>query len=72
MPDEPIQGPPEAGNRRSPRRERRGSVVGGITLVCLGVLLLLGKLMPEFSFEDYWPVLLIVIGAAMLLIKRTS
>jgi hypothetical protein len=47
-------------------------MVGGITLVVLGILFLLGKLMPDFRFEDYWPVILIAIGAAMLLTRRSS
>jgi len=71
MADEPVQGGTEPGERRE-RRDRRGSLVGGITLVVLGILLLLGKLVPEFRFEDYWPVILIAIGVAVLLSKRSS
>ena len=52
------------------RREHRG-MLGGIILIVLGALLLADKLMPEFAFGDYWPLLLVVIGVWMLLTKRS-
>jgi hypothetical protein len=42
------------------------NLIGGIVLITLGLLFLLGKLLPDFSFSDYWPVLLIVLGAGLL------
>jgi hypothetical protein len=48
------------------RRHDTSNLIGGIILIALGLLFLLGKLLPDFSFSDYWPVLLIVIGAGLL------
>jgi hypothetical protein len=47
-------------------RTDSSNLMGGIVLITLGLLFLLGKLLPDFSFSDYWPVLLIVIGAGLL------
>jgi hypothetical protein len=37
----------------------------------MGLLFLANNLLPDFRFHDYWPVILIVIGAAMLWKSRT-
>lgn len=47
----------------SPRR----ASIPGILLIVLGVLFLAHNLLPRFQFGDFWPVLLIVIGIAILL-----
>ena len=47
-------------------RTDSSNLLGGIVLIALGLLFLLGKLLPDFNFSDYWPVLLIVIGAGLL------
>jgi hypothetical protein len=47
-------------------RADSSDLLGGIVLIALGVLFLLGKFVPDFSFSDYWPVLLIVVGAGLL------
>ncbi len=54
----------------NPVPARRGSIVGPLILLALGVLFLLHNLRPEFSFArlaQYWPYLLIFWGAARLL-----
>jgi hypothetical protein len=48
------------------RRTDPSNLMGGIVLITLGLLFLLAKLLPDFSFSDYWPVLLIVVGAGLL------
>jgi hypothetical protein len=50
----------------TPAQRDSSNLIGGIVLITLGLLFLLGKLLPDFSFSDYWPVLLIVLGAALL------
>ena len=53
----------------NPVPARRGSIVGPLILLTLGVLFLLHNLRPEFSFArlaQYWPYLLILWGAARL------
>lgn len=39
----------------------------GLLLIVLGALLLLGNLLPQFSLRDWWPLLVIVLGVAMLM-----
>jgi phage shock protein C len=57
-----TQPPPAqpASRRESP------SLIGGIVLITLGLLFLADRLVPGFRFSDYWPVLLILIGAGLL------
>ncbi len=56
--------------RRLRRASRRGRGTGGIALIVLGALLLLHNFYPWFRFEDYWPVILIVIGIALIARSR--
>ncbi len=51
---------------------RHGHRIGGIVLVVLGVLLLLERFVPEIQLSDYWPLILIAIGGALLLKRRSS
>jgi phage shock protein PspC (stress-responsive transcriptional regulator) len=40
--------------------------VGGVILIGLGVLFLLNSLIPRFNFGDFWPLILIIVGVAIL------
>lgn len=44
----------------------RSSFFGGIALIVIGVLFLLDNFIPGFGLDHFWPVLLIVVGGAML------
>ncbi|MDX9757732.1 MAG: PspC domain-containing protein [Bacteroidota bacterium] len=44
----------------------RGSMIGGIVLIVIGALFLLDNFIPHFGFDDFWPLVLIAIGAGML------
>ncbi len=52
----------------APQRKEsgRGSFIGGITLIVIGALFLLDNFIPSFGFDDFWPLLLIAVGAGML------
>ncbi len=50
---------------------RNKKVFGGTILILVGILFLLDNFLPGFEFGDYWPLILIVIGAA-LIIKATK
>ncbi len=52
---------PEPSRRRRPRRP-----IGGIVLIIIGALMLADNLWPGFSWMQYWPVILIIIGVALL------
>jgi uncharacterized membrane protein HdeD (DUF308 family) len=55
----------------APRR-RRGNLIGGVILIALGLLFLAETFIPGFSFWDYWPVLLVILGVFLLLRSRSS
>ncbi len=48
-------------------RKQRGSVVGGLVLVVLGVLFLAQNYIPDFHFSDTWPLILVAIGAGLII-----
>lgn len=45
---------------------RNGSFVAGIVLILMGTLFLANEFLPDFNFGRYWPVLLVVVGVALL------
>ena len=44
----------------------RGSLIGALVLITLGLLFLADEFIPRLSFGDLWPVILIVIGIGLL------
>ena len=63
---------PESGFTTPPpvpqtKQRNKGSLIGGLVLITLGVLFLADELIPQVNFEDLWPVILIVIGAGLLI-----
>jgi phage shock protein C len=54
-------------NHKSRKSERKGSLIGGLVLVTLGILFLLDNFLPNINFGDLWPVILVVIGAGLLI-----
>jgi len=55
-----------ASSKPSAATPGRGSFIGGIVLIVIGMLFLIDNFIPSFGFEDFWPVLLIAVGAGML------
>jgi hypothetical protein len=51
---------------------RKKDITGGIVLIVLGLLFLANNLLPRFDFFDYWPLILIAIGASLLWKTRQS
>ena len=69
MPPYPQQTnvPPQP--QQTPKYEeghRRGSIVGGLVLLVLGLLFLGQNFLPDFNFGDWWPLILVAIGAGLL------
>jgi hypothetical protein len=62
---------PFDGDACCPRRERRGHWAG-IILVLLGGFFLLDNLLPWFDLGRLWPLVLIVIGVALLVRGRRA
>ena len=49
------------------KERNRGSFIGGMVLITLGVLFLADELIPQINFGDLWPVILIVVGVGLLI-----
>ncbi|MBF8296168.1 MAG: putative stress-responsive transcriptional regulator [Bacteroidetes bacterium] len=45
---------------------RRGSIIGGLVLLVLGLLFLGQNFLPDFDFGDWWPLILVAIGVGLL------
>jgi len=58
-------------NRIVDEARRNKKVLGGTILICIGILFLLDNFLPHFHFGDYWPLILVVIGIA-LIFKATN
>jgi phage shock protein C len=64
------QKPPEENQFQKsnrPNQRNRGNLIGGLVLITLGILFLADEFIPQISFGDLWPVILIVIGAGLLI-----
>ncbi len=46
---------------------RKRSETAGIIIIAIGILFLLNNFVPHFHLGDYWPLILIAIGAGILL-----
>jgi phage shock protein C len=53
--------------KEHPQYKNRGNLIGGLVLITLGVLFLADEFMPNISFGDLWPIILIVIGGGLLI-----
>jgi phage shock protein C len=61
--------PPQPQPPQPPRPEHRhghGSIVGGLVLLVIGFLFLAENFLPDFHFGDWWPLVLVAIGAGLL------
>jgi len=54
------------------KRRMNKNSLAGIILIFLGVLFLLNNFVPRFSFHDFWPLVLIGIGFALILNARNN
>jgi phage shock protein C len=66
---------PSAGENNTPdqkkvsntERRHRGNLIGGLVLITIGAIFLVDQFIPYWNFGDLWPVILIVIGVALLI-----
>jgi phage shock protein C len=63
----PSQPPPSPTEPRKESPPNRGSIVGGLILIVLGLLFLGENFIPHFHFRDYWPLILVAIGIGLIL-----
>ena len=52
--------------REEQRTPGRGTLLGGVVLILIGLLFLFDNFFPGISFADFWPLLLIAVGTGML------
>lgn len=61
--ESPVYDPvAEAKNRR-----KSGSILGGVILICIGVIALSARYIPYFSFHDVWPTILVAAGLVLII-----
>ena len=59
--------PQPTGNQGGPKKDdNKGSLIGGVILITLGVIFLLDRFIPRIDFGDLWPLILVVAGALLL------
>ncbi|NQV01342.1 MAG: PspC domain-containing protein [Bacteroidia bacterium] len=56
----------ESPNKQSQEAKQKGNLIGGLVLITLGAIFLADQFIPRLDFGDLWPVILIVIGVALL------
>jgi phage shock protein C len=54
----------------TPQRSERSRLLPGLALIVVGLVFLLSNLIPWFDLSYLWPVILIVLGAALLIKAR--
>jgi phage shock protein C len=59
------QGPPQPAPVPQPSNHR-GSMSAGVILIIIGGLFLADNFLPHFHFGDFWPIILILLGLAIL------
>ena len=53
-------------NKPTHEAKQKGNLIGGLVLITLGAIFLADQFIPGLDFGDLWPVILIVIGVALL------
>ncbi|MFH1295668.1 MAG: PspC domain-containing protein [Bacteroidota bacterium] len=53
-------------NKQNQETKQKGNLIGGLVLITLGAIFLADQFIPHLNFGDLWPVILIVIGIALL------
>ena len=58
--------PQEKPKKPNQESKSRGNLIGGLVLVTIGTIFLADQFIPRIDFGDLWPIVLIVIGVALL------
>ncbi len=66
----PPSGQPGASEEND--QTKKGGVITGLILITIGVLFLLEKLVPDFYFKQFWPLLLVLIGLVLVVTSLSS
>ena len=63
---QPGTPPPQPQAPKYEEHRHRGGIIGGLVLVVVGLLFLGENFIPDFNFGDWWPLILVAIGAGLL------
>ena len=57
------------GTAESPndQKKKNNSMASGLTLIGIGTLCLVGRYVPEINWRTAWPILLIILGLALII-----
>ncbi len=66
-PSKPIINAPSGFQKPEPKKQKRGSLIGGLVLITIGALFLADELIPQINFGDLWPLILVAIGVGLLI-----
>jgi len=58
--------PNETPKKSTQESKQKGNLIGGLVLITLGAIFLADQFIPRLDFGDLWPIILIVIGVALL------
>lgn len=62
------QAPPEEDQwEKTPRTHNQGNLIGGLILITIGGIFLMERFIPRIDFGDLWPIILIIVGIAVLI-----
>ncbi|QQL49170.1 PspC domain-containing protein [Mucilaginibacter ginkgonis] len=66
-----YQQPPFIRNKKNPST---GALIGGLIMIMLGAGFLLDqfKIIPDWDFEDWWPLILVVVGLVLIFSHRNQ
>ncbi|MBE0648693.1 MAG: PspC domain-containing protein [Bacteroidales bacterium] len=56
----------ETPKKSTQESKQKGNLIGGLVLITLGAIFLADQFIPQLDFGDLWPIILIVIGVALL------
>lgn len=68
---EPFPRHPDFTSEPAPKERGNGGKVAGIILVVLGVLFMLDRWFPFYSFDKMWPLFLVIIGFFVMFKRRS-
>jgi phage shock protein C len=47
-------------------QENKNGLIGGVVLICLGMIFLANRFIPSIHLRDFWPLLLVILGGVLI------
>jgi phage shock protein C len=55
-----------------PPRKNNGALIAGLVLIGVGALFLIDRVLPNVHFRDFWPILIVIAGLALIFSSFTG